>query len=142
MSWDGLMMRFPPNIRISEMPTDWKPPSLGTPSEVQDQLKRAFPEHRHIDGQTSIDGETFFILLNYSPRNDDGAVESIGVQSTPAPEAIAQLKRACELLDLRFYDCQTGEFADFSSETEASMENFAAWRERVMRQMADKPDEP
>jgi hypothetical protein len=142
MSWDGLMMRFPPNLPMSEMPADWKPPALGTPSEVQEQLKHVFPEHRHIDGQTSVQGDSYFILFNYQVRNGEGTVESIHVESTPVPEAMAQLKRVCESLNLRFYDCQTGEFADFASDTEASMENFANWRERVMRQIADEPDDP
>lgn len=141
MSWDGLMMRFPPNIRVSEIPTDWQPPVIGTGSEVQERFKQIFPEHCHMEGQTAVEGDSFFILFDYQARNEQGTVDSISVQSTPVPEAMTQLKRVCELLNLRFLDCQTSEFADFSRETEASMENFAAWRDRVLRKMADEHEE-
>jgi hypothetical protein len=127
---------------MSELPVGWKPPSIGMPAELQTRLKQVFPGHRHIDGQTSVEGDSFHILLNYKPRSHDGAVESISVQSTPAPEAMAQLQRACELLGLRLFDCQTGELADFSSETASSMESFAAWRERELHQIdRDKSNE-
>jgi hypothetical protein len=42
------------------------------------------------------------------------------------------LKLACDKFDCRLLDCQTGELADFSEGTDASMKEFAEWRDRAL----------
>lgn len=86
-----------------------------------------------MDGQSSVEGDGFWVLFNYSVRNEAGTIESIGVEASSTPAAIAVPKHACVVFGVRMVDCQTGEFADFSEATETSMNEFAEWRERAIR---------
>lgn len=133
MTWDAVLFRAPQGVAIDDLPRDWRLPPIGTPEEVKVVFEEEFPGQRHVEGQSSVEGDTFWVLFNYNARNDAGKIESIGVQASPTPAAIAVLRHACEVLGVRMMDCQTGEFADFSQATVTSMDEYARWRERALR---------
>jgi len=126
------MLRLPNEVELADLPHDWKCPAIGTPAEVRQKFEKAFPGEQHEDCQTYVVGEMFWIEFNYRVDNKSGLVESIGVRSNAGVGAIDMMKRACEVLGLRMVDCQTMEIADFSDRSEASMEQFTAWRDRAI----------
>ena len=141
MAWGALLMRFPKGVELHEVPKDWKPPAIGTVEEVKGVFEGLFPDQRHILGQTCVDGEGFWIEFDYGTYvpderplrvESDEAIESIGIRSNVGTGAMAILKAACEKLDCRMLDCQTGELADFSEATDSSMKEFAEWRDRAL----------
>lgn len=134
MSWDGIMLRLPNAVALDDLPNDWKSPVIGILNEVQALLQRAFPGQQHAEGRTCVVGDEFWIEFNYRIEMESGSVEHIGVRSNAGPGAMASMKRACEMLDLRMVDCQTSEIADFSDVTAESMERFAVWRDRIINQ--------
>jgi len=126
------MLRLPPDVALADIPRDWTMPAIGTPADVRAWLEQAFPGQDHADGQTCVVGDGFWIEFNCGLADECGQVESIGVRSNAAPGAVAVMKVACEVLELRLVDCQTSEIADFSDQTEASMAEFTAWRDRIV----------
>jgi hypothetical protein len=134
MSWGALMMRLPKDLSMADLPrvlpADWRPPAIDSADEVRARFEELFPGQIHRDGQTCLEGEEFWIELNYRVDRKSGLVESIGVRSNAGAGAMALLKRACDAFDTRLVDCQSGEFADFSDGTMASMRQFSEWRDR------------
>jgi hypothetical protein len=139
MSWGAILLRLPPHVTLDELPDDWQPPSFGAVADIRRQFERAFPGQHHADGQSCVEGETFWIEFNYRSEKSGGEVESIGIRSNAGPGAMAVMQRACDVLGLRMVDCQTGQLADFSSETQASIDGFCAWRDRVLHGRDDEP---
>lgn len=140
MAWSGVLMRLPEVSSLTELPKDWTTPAIGTIAEVRSRLEQAFPDQRHMDGQTCIEDEEFWIEFNYRLARHGSTVESIGVRSNAGPGAMAAMKHACDVLGLRMVDCQSGEVADLSEQTESSMQEFTAWRDRVRRGFSGDTD--
>ena len=127
MAWGGLIFLTPPGATLDSLPADYSLPSLGSTSDVRSTLETLLPAHKHIDGQTVIHGDAFWIELNYTPAE---SVDSIGVRTNADMEAMAVLKSVCHALAARLYDNQTGDFTDFADDMSSSMEQFRNFRDR------------
>lgn len=140
MDRGAILMRFPEGA-VSDIPKDWKPPAIGTVAEVKAVFEGIFPGQRHFLGQTCVDGDGFWIEFNYGkhveqgklvPVKEEELIEAIGIRSNVGAGAMAAMTFACEKLGCRMMDCQSGELADFSEQTEISMTEFAEWRDRAL----------
>jgi hypothetical protein len=150
MAWEAIMMRYPEGIGPSELPDEWKRPSIGTAEQVKAAFEEAFPGQRHEIGMTSVDGDGFWIKFGYGCHIKDGKiaevekddlVQAISIRSNAGPGAVAVLRLACENLGCRILDFQTGEFADFSEATESSMKKYTEWRDRMLRERPQADDD-
>ncbi len=132
-------MRLPAGMTIHEIATeygnDWKPPSLGHTNEIAKALKEQFPHAQHLQNESVVETEFTYVRLNYSDRNGNGVVESIGVTSNGDEDSIAIIKAVCDRLDLRMVDHQTGEIADFEKEPRKSLEEYRAFCDRAREQI-------
>ena len=135
MAWRAILMRFPEDIELSDLSSDWKPLPLGTPEEVKVAFENIFPNQYHVLGQTHIKTEGMWAKFDYATSDDGGVVHMISVQSNAGPGAAVAMKSICERFDCRMADLQTGEFADFAEKTDTSMIEFRHWRRRTSRQM-------
>jgi hypothetical protein len=113
-------------------------------TQVRDALTALFPDGRHVTGQSTFNDGRGWIELNYrtSGRANPGQsdfVDSIGVRSSGDESSMVILRVVCEQLDLRMYDCQTGEIADFEDETKQSMDAFREFRDKAIGKR--QPDE-
>lgn len=129
MSWDGLIFRAPANVSLRNMPSDFQMQPLGTTNEIGDVLRRLLPDQSHHHGQCCVEGEDFWLELNFSDRKED-IHTSIGVRSNAGLGVLLVLRRVCDTFGARLVDCQTGEFADLETTTQANMKSFADWRDR------------
>ncbi|MGH8878588.1 MAG: hypothetical protein ACRD0P_14795 [Stackebrandtia sp.] len=127
MSWDVFIMRFPAEARdVTDIPDDWKPPSLGTGREVRAVLTRILPGiAMSDDGWGDYAGPGFF-LSTHVDEADDAPVATValfirGDSSEAAHTAVA----ITNAFQARAYDTGSGGFltAD-SAET-----GFDAWRD-------------
>ena len=139
MSWDGLIFRAPADASLQNMPADFQMQPLGTTSEIGDVLRRLFPDQSHHHGQCCVEGDDFWLELNFSDRKAD-IRSSIGVRSNAGLGALSVLRQVCDAFGARLVDCQTGEFADLESATRSSMTTFAEWRDRALQKMRDDID--
>ena len=140
MSWDGLIFRAPAGVSLQNMPSDFQMSPLGTTTEIGDILRRLFPDQRHHFGQCCIQGEDFWLELNFTERNEDIS-SSIGVRSNAGLGVLPVLRQVCDAFKARLVDCQSGEFADLESETTLSMNSFTEWRDRAMAKKEDTEQE-
>lgn len=126
-------MRFGNVDRIEDLAKDFQPPPVGTSESVATFLRQSFPNANHRDGQSSLQGDDFWLELNYGCHTDSaGMVSAIGVRSNAGNGSLEPLSRLCYALESRLFDCQTGELADLSAATERSMQTFSKWRDRVI----------
>ena len=127
MAWGGLIFVTPPNATLESLPSDYDMPSLGGSPEVRSALASLFPSDFHTQGQSNIRTDTCWIELNY---NSDGSVVSIGVRSNADETALSILKTVCHHFSARLFDNQTGDFADFGTESISSLASFRDFRDR------------
>lgn len=136
MSWDAILMGLPKGLSMDELsksyPADWKPPAIGSSGDVLAQFQRLFPGLDHLEGQTCVTSDDFWIEFNYRVDKVSGCIDSIGIRSNAGPGAMAVMQRVSEAFDVRMVDCQSGQFADFSDSTNDSMRQFTDWRDRVL----------
>lgn len=133
MSWDGIIMRLGNARSVQDLPSDFQPPPVGTSESIGELLRRSFAEADHRIGQSSIDGDGFWLEFNYGCHTDAaGMVSAIGIRSNAGKGCLEPLRRICDALHSRLFDCQTGELADLSEETVESMKTFSEWRDRAI----------
>lgn len=130
MSWDGLIFRAPAGISLHNMPADFQMQPLGTTEEIGDVLRKLFPDQSHHHGQCCVEGDDFWLELNFSDQKEPDGQTSIGVRSNAGLGVLPVLRRVCEAFNARLVDCQTSDFADLETSTQASMRSFAEWRDR------------
>ena len=134
MTWVATLVRCSESAAVSDLPTDWKPPVIGTLDEVTAVFEETFPGQHHVPGQTKVKGEGFWITFSYVGQSlTPDAILAIGVESNAGIGAPVALKLICDRLNCRLLDHQTGEFADFAEQTKDSMEDFTKWRRRAAR---------
>lgn len=131
MSWDGLIMKLGDVGSVSDLPTDFQLPLLGTSESVANALRRIFPDAKHYDGMSSLQGEHFWLEISYSCHTDvAGMVSALGIRSNAGSGSLKPIRRICDEFGARLFDCQMGELGDLADGTEESMKTFAGWRDR------------
>lgn len=140
MSWDGIIFRAPSEMFVNDLPSDFQMSVLGTTFEIGRVLQNLFPNSQHSHGQCCIEGDGFWLELNFSDTNNDDTRDCIGVRSNAGLGVIPVLESICKAFNSRLFDCQTGEFADLESGTRSSMSAFASWRDRVIDRNSSSPD--
>lgn len=132
MSWDGLIVRAPEAGSVNDLPNDFQLPPLGTTDQIGNMLRELFPEQTHHHGQCCVEGEDFWVELNFRDRSDADTRTSIGVRCNAGDGALAILAQVCSAFDARLFDNQTGDFADLDTDTRRSMQRFAKWRDGII----------
>jgi hypothetical protein len=145
MTWGASLMRLPKGSTIAEIAeehgNDWKPPPVGSVTDIGDALKSLFPDAEHHDDESVIHEGHAYVRFNY--RDSTGSVQSIGVVSNGDEDSIPIIQAVCERLDLRMFDHQSGEIADFEQEPKRSMKEYRAFRDRALRKgERDEPSGP
>ncbi|QDU60709.1 hypothetical protein Pan216_15580 [Planctomycetes bacterium Pan216] len=140
MAWGGLIFRAPKEVSVEDLPSDFEVPPLGTKEEVSQVLRQLIPQGDHGDDRSSVVGDDFWLELNLDRREEGSTLTSIGVRSNGGLGAIGILQQICDALGARLYDNQEGDFADLGNNTRASMEAFAAFRDRAIKKMTDTSD--
>ncbi|MDP1799602.1 MAG: hypothetical protein Q8K78_19060 [Planctomycetaceae bacterium] len=130
MSWDGLIFRAPEVRSVNDLPKDYVLPSLGTTEEIGTVLRELFPDQSHHHGQCCVEGDGFWLELNFGYPKDKPVREHIGVRCNAGLGAMSVLRQVCEAFAARLVDVQTSDFADFDADTQTSMRTFAEWRDR------------
>jgi hypothetical protein len=139
MSWNAIIMRFGNVKTIDDLPPNFDPLPIASSTVLQMTLRDLFPDGDHHHNWSHLDGDDFWLELNHGCHtNQFGSVSAIGVRSSATVGAIEQLERLCDVLKTRLFDIQTGEFADFSTETENSIAAFTEWRDRILLQHQEK----
>jgi hypothetical protein len=139
MSWDAIIVRCGDVKTIDDLPPDFAPPPIASSTELQMTLRDLFPDGNHYHDGSHLEGDDFWLELNHGCHtNQFGNVSAIGVRCNAAVGAIKQLQKLCDVLKTQLFDVQTGDFADFSTETENSIVAFTAWRDRVLSQHQEK----
>lgn len=138
MAWDGIMLRLPVGVPLSELPNDFQTPTIGALDDVKSLLKGAIPDGNYNPTQLVIVGSEFWCEFNFRLDAKGAMVEHVGVRSNVGAGALAAMKRVCEVLDLTLIDCQTGEIADFAERTLDSVKEFAEWRDRAISEEGEK----
>ncbi len=138
MSWDGIIFCAPANVSINDLPSDFQMPSLGTTAEIGERLRSLFPEESHFEGQCCVKGDGFWLEFSFGYPKDVVHRDFIGVRTNAGLGVIPVLAQVCGAFNARLFDNQTSEFADLSSETESSMSEFAAWRDRNLKSENDQ----
>jgi hypothetical protein len=132
MSWDGIIFRAPAGVSACDLPSDFQVSSLGTTDEIGLVLRTLFPDCDHRHGQSCIEGDDFWLELNFRSQNDSKMCEHIGVRCNAGLGVIPALQSVCDAFSARLFDNQAGEFADLHADTKSSMMQFAQWRDRVL----------
>lgn len=133
MSWGGVILRAPYGLAMANLPGEFVVRPLGSSDFVRGILEQLFPDQTHVDSQSWICGEYFWLELNYGHDvSPAGTIDSISVRSNAENGAIHALKSVCDALDARLFDNQTGEFADFADNTRSSLREFVDFRDRNM----------
>jgi hypothetical protein len=130
VSWDGLIFRTPEVRSVHDLPRDYVLPPFGTVDEIGAVLRRLFPNHSHHPGQCCIEGEGFWLELNFGHPKEPPIHTSIGVRSNAGLGVLPVLREVCTAFNARLFDNQTGDFADWEAGTASSMQSFAEWRDR------------
>jgi len=142
MSWDAIIMHFGDARTIDDFPADFSPPPVADAATLKATLRRLFPDADHHDERSCLEGDDFWLELNHGCHTDEsGNVSAISVRSNAGKGAISQLRRLCDALNSRMLDIQSSQFADFSEETEQSMGSYSEWRDRVLSQHDDDPQD-
>lgn len=138
MTWGASLMRLPDGLTIGEMSVkfgdDWNLAPVGSVADIGDALKSLFPDARHWDDECVVESEYAYVQFNFKDRTGNGTVEAIGIVSNGEEDSIAVIKSVCERFELRMFDHQTGEIADFDSEPKRSMEEYRAFCDRARKQ--------
>ena len=130
MAWGGLIFRVPQGTRAAELTSDSQLQPLGSEEQIRSKLAELFPDQRHRIGQSCIEGDDFWLELNYARPTDGELHTCIGVRSNAGGGALMVLKRICEAFGARLFDNQMGEFTDLQTETRESMKIFREFRDR------------
>jgi hypothetical protein len=135
MKWEAVLIQVPEGVVVEDLPVGWQPPRIGTSEEVQATLETAFPKGQHDDGHSAVEADGAEVEFIYAALDDgDDSVRIISVQCNGSLDTVPVLRSVSEHLDCRLFDLQTGQFADFGEQTEASMNAFVALRDRMKRE--------
>jgi hypothetical protein len=132
MSWDGIIFRAPEGKSVNELPANFVMSPLGSTAEIAAVLQHVFPHAAHHRGQCCVQGDDYWLELNFGYPPDKDIRDSIGVRCNAGPGVVPVLQQVCDAFQARLFDNQTGEFADLGAETHASLNAFAEWRGRVI----------
>ena len=139
MSWDAITMRFGDAKTIDDLPADFNPPPVADAGTLKATLRGLFPDAEHHDERSFLEDNNYWLELSYGCHTDDsGNVSAVGVRSNAGKRAISHLRKLCDALHSRMLDIQTSEFADFSDETENSMQSFSQLRDRALSAYNDE----
>ncbi|MEU4199116.1 hypothetical protein AB0F64_04055 [Streptomyces sp. NPDC026294] len=135
MSWDVLIMRFPPEAKaIDEIPEDWEPPSLGTGRGVRAVLAEMLPgiEYSEI-GWGDYEGPGFSISTPVSEA-DDAPVAGVSLFIHGGSEAAAHAAIAvADALKARAFDTGSGDFLTVGC-AQSAFDAWRAYRDRALDQ--------
>lgn len=141
MSWDGIIFRAPADVSVNDLPDSFQMRPLGTTAEIGERLRTLLPNARHHDGQCCVEGDDFWLELNFGYPKDTDISEHIGVRTNAGLGVIPILRKVCVAFDARLFDNQISEFADFGTDTELSMSKFSEWRDRAIGKAPSESDQ-
>lgn len=111
MSWDGMLMRLPEDVRhMDEVPEEYDFPPVGAPDAVYAALTGALPGQDHSLGKTVYQDGECYVQLSY-PEYED--VETIDVYCDGSTDAVRIIQRVCDVLGVRPVDSDTNDIARF-----------------------------
>lgn len=131
MKWEAILVRLSKGVGVEDLPVGWQPPSLGTPEKVKATFEATFPKGEHVEGYSQVKAGGSEVEFIYGGLDDDSSVRVISVQCNAGLDTMPILRSASEKFGCRLFDLQTGQFADFGTQTEASMNDFVALRSRM-----------
>jgi hypothetical protein len=134
MAWNGIIMRFGDVKHVEDLPMDIQLLPIGKLEFVLNTLQRVLPDaNNHRVGQVSLEGDDFWLELDYDCHTDsEGMVSAMSIRSNAGNGSLEPLQLICDAFDSRLFDCQTGELADLAAATGKSMKTFSDWRDRVI----------
>jgi hypothetical protein len=138
MSWDIFVQDFPNVEKISDIPDDFVPNSIGTRADIIAKILGSFPSANFNDPSWGViethDGS---IEVNIG-NNDDCDGFMLHVRGGKATfEAVTAIVTA---VGCRAIDCQTSEFFEIES-GRASFSNWQDYRDQVVSAY-EKPTKP
>jgi hypothetical protein len=102
---------------------------------VKATLETAFPSGQHDDGHSTVEADGAEVEFTYGALHDnDDSVKIISVQCNGSLDTVPVLRSASENFECRLFDLQTSRFADFGEQTETSVNDFVALRNRMKRE--------
>jgi hypothetical protein len=135
MKWEAILVRVPEGLKPEDIPKHWPPLSIGSLAEVKAKLEAMFPGGQHDDSHSAVEADGDEVEFSYALLDeDDDSVRAISVQCNGSFDTVPVLRSASENFACRLFDIQTGQFADFGEQTEASMNDFVALRSRMKRE--------
>jgi hypothetical protein len=135
MKWEAILVRIPEGVVFEDLFVGWQPPCIGSLEEVKATLQATFPDGQHDDGHSEVEADGSVVEFTYAALDEnEDSVRIISVQCNANPGSIPVLRSASEDFACRLFDLQSGQFADFSEQTEASMSDFVALRNQMKRE--------
>ncbi len=128
MSWDGLIMKFPKDISINDLPENWKAPEISSIIEIMDIVEK-FPSIENKPGNALIEIDDTWIELMYDSESE---INSINIRTNGTQYSMEIIKQLCQKLDADLFDVQIGEIADFENSTNESMSQFTKWCNKII----------
>lgn len=139
MSWDVFIFRAPEGIEhIEDLPSDWKPPALGTVAEVRAILALQLPGIAFdSDGRGNYDGPGFHIGVPL-PDHEEDLVETVTLFIHGGPGAAGAALAVTEALEARAIETGSGDWLTAES-AEGAFNSWRAYRDRVISGAEDLP---
>ena len=124
MSWDLIAIDIPPEFKcVADIPKGFMPSPIGKRSKVVERIKGIIPTADFSDPSWGlIDGEDWSIEVNLGKNHE---CKSFAFHVRGGDAAVGVVAAILQGLNLRAFDCQTGEF--FVAGDEA-IESFQRWR--------------
>jgi hypothetical protein len=131
MSWDIHVQDFPRAAKeIKDIPNSFLPESIGQRSAIIAGICQVAPSADFSDPSWgSIRGENWSIEVNIG---DGEECEGFMLHVRGGDEAAGVVAAILEKLNLRGFDCQTGEFFQAGSRSLESFQEWRAYRDRVV----------
>jgi hypothetical protein len=137
MSWDLFVMALPAGIvSIGDIPKDYKPPALGTRSEIIAKISSVFPQTDFSDpswGILNVPGCIIEFSMGSKPEVDHFAMHARGVGKA-CPDTVAAI---LVKLDMRAIDLgsESGIFEQDPKLRYKSFEHWQSFRSQVHDQL-------
>ena len=131
MSWDIFVQDFPADaMSLEEIPTDFKPASLGKRAGIIEQIRMVIPSANFADlSWGTIDSDGWSIEINIGPE-DDCSGFAFHVRGGDA--AIGVIAAILQQLKLRAVDSQTGDFFVADGTAVDAFHKWRAYRDQVV----------
>jgi hypothetical protein len=136
MSWDVLLQRFPQNVtNPADVPNDYRPPVIGSRSEVASSLRKLFPAANASDpAWVVIHGEDFSIEVS---TGDNDYCSRLMLYVGGGDGAVQAVMQIAQHFQMRALDCSTGEFMDAVPDPSAGFQQWRAYRDKVLGEHDD-----